>query len=319
MKRREFLHGAAAITAALAIKHANAGPTSPGANPAKLPRRTYGKAGVELSIIGFGGIVVAGAEQDHANRVVAEAVERGVNYFDVAPSYGDAELKLGPALHPYRKDSFLACKTTHRDRAAGEAEFKASLERLQTDHFDLYQLHALTDVAKDVDAAFAADGLMSFLIEAKKDGRVRHLGFSAHSMPAALAAMDRFDFDSILFPVNFAMWHQGHFGPEVLELARSKGVAVLALKAMARQKWPANDPLKSEYAKCWYQPLSDEHEALLGLTFTLGQGVTALLPPGDERLFRLALNLAPRIKPITAAQQQEAATLAQGLRPLFEA
>ena len=98
--------------------------------------------------------MVSGVEQDHANRIVAEAVEKGVNYFDVAPSYGDAEIKLGPALEPYRKDVFLACKTTQRTKEGAAAELKESLKRLRTDHLDLYQLHALSDVQKDVDAAF---------------------------------------------------------------------------------------------------------------------------------------------------------------------
>ena len=109
-------------------------------NPARLRQRKYGQTGVKLSIIGFGGIVVDGAEQQHANRVVAEAFEKGVNYFDVSPTYGDAELKLGPALEPYRKKVFLACKTGQRRREGALEELNESLKRLRTDYFDLYQL-----------------------------------------------------------------------------------------------------------------------------------------------------------------------------------
>lgn len=110
---------------------------------------------MKLSIIGFGGIVVKDAEQQHANRVVAEAFEKGVNYFDVSPTYGDAELKLGPALEPYRKKVFLACKTGQRRREGASEELNESLKRLRTDYFDLYQLHSITDVKNDVDAVFA--------------------------------------------------------------------------------------------------------------------------------------------------------------------
>ena len=125
MKRREFLKStvaAASVAAGGLVPHVRAAQSDcgPGCscydNAAKLPRRAYGDTGERLSIIGFGGMVVSGAEQDYANRVVAEAVEKGVNYFDVAPSYGDAEIKLGPALEPYRKDVFLACKTEHRTK-----------------------------------------------------------------------------------------------------------------------------------------------------------------------------------------------------------
>lgn len=111
-------------------------------NRANLSQREYGQTGVKLAIIGFGGIVVKDAEQQHANRIVAEAFEKGVNYFDLAPTYGDAELKLGPALEPYRKNAFLACKTTERQREGASEELKESFKRLRTDYFDLYQLHA---------------------------------------------------------------------------------------------------------------------------------------------------------------------------------
>ena len=121
MKRRDFLKTAALSTAAAAVGRSAAGDAVASANPAQLPPRAYGSTGVKLSVIGFGGIVVMNAKQDHANRVVAAAVERGVNYFDVAPSYGDAEIKLGPALKPYRKDLFLACKTGERGQSGARA------------------------------------------------------------------------------------------------------------------------------------------------------------------------------------------------------
>ena len=289
-------------------------------NPPRLPRRPYGKTGVELSIIGLGGIVVRDAEQAHADRVVAEAIERGVNYFDVAPTYGDAELKLGPALEPYRKDVFLACKTIERDRAGAAACLKRSLKRLETDHLDLYQLHGLTDVAKDVDAAFAKGGAMEAFTEAKKSGQVRFLGFSAHSEAAAAAAMDRYDFDSVLFPINFACFHEGDFGARLIDKARSKGVAILAIKALARQEWPRKDhPQRKKYGKCWYQPLTDAGEAALGLRFALSQPIVAAVSPSEEALFRLALDLAMDFKPLTAAEQARLKALAAKLKPIFQA
>ena len=225
MKRREFLKStlaAGSVVAGEIVPRVDAAQNDCGpgcscyGNAAKLPRRAYGDTGERLSIIGFGGIVVSGVEQDHANRVVAEAVEKGVNYFDVAPSYGDAEIKLGPALEPYRKDVFLACKTEHRTGEETAAELQESLQRLRTDYLDLYQLHAITDVQKDVDAVFAKGGAMEVFLEAKKQGQIRYLGFSAHSEEAALAALDRYDFDSILFPINFATFYQGNFGPRII-------------------------------------------------------------------------------------------------------
>ena len=160
---------------------------------------------------------------------------------------------------------------------------------------------------------------MEFLMAAKKAGQTRHLGFSAHSIEAAQAALERYDFDSVLFPINFATYLKGRFGPQIIDLARSKGVAILALKALARQVWPKKDPHRKTYAHCWYQPLTDPHEAELGLRFTLSQPVTAAIPPGEEALFRLALDLATRFKPLTDQEHSELEALAASLTPLFKA
>jgi len=283
----------------------------------QIPKRPYGNTGVKLSVIGFGGIVVMNAEQSVANEVVAGAVERGVNYFDVAPSYGDAELKLGPALEPYRKDVFLACKTTERTKEGAQTEFKQSLKNMRTDHFDLYQLHAITNVKDDVDVAFAKGGAMEVALEAKKNGQIRYLGFSAHSHEAALAAMDRYDFDSVLFPINFATFYKGKFGPAVIERAKEKSMAILALKSMASQRWPENDPLKEKYSKCWYQPVIDPDDIRLALSFTLSQPITALIPPGEEELFSLALDTVADYKPLTAEENEKLIAMASGLDPIF--
>jgi aryl-alcohol dehydrogenase-like predicted oxidoreductase len=274
---------------------------------------------VKLSIIGFGGIVVDGAEQQHANRVVAEAFEKGVNYFDVSPTYGDAELKLGPALKPYRKEVFLACKTGQRRREGASEELNESLKRLHTDYLDLYQLHAITDVEDDVDAVFAKGGAMEVLLEAKRQGRIRYLGFSAHSEQAALAAMDRYDFDSVLLPINFATFYKGNFGSKVIAAARSKGMAILALKSLARQQWPEGDSSQKEYPKCWYQPLTERQDARLALYFTLSQPITAAIPPGEESLFRMALDLAMNFKPISRHDLEKAKQMAESLDPIFRA
>lgn len=290
-----------------------------GSNAARLPRREYGRTGVRLSIIGMGGIVVKGMEQERANRVVAEAVGRGVNYFDVAPSYGDAELRFGPALQPYRKDIFLAVKTGQRTREAAAAELEQSLERLRTDMIDLYQLHSLTNVERDVDVAFGKGGAMETLLEAKRSGRIRFLGFSAHTTEAALAALDRYDFDSVLFPVTFGSWFRNNFGPAIMEKAAARGAARLALKAMARQRWPGDDPRRRDFPNTWYQPITERREADLALRFTLSQPITAAIPPGVESLFHLALDIAADFRPITPDETAELRALSERLVPIMPA
>jgi predicted aldo/keto reductase-like oxidoreductase len=330
--RRDFLKNVAMASAAgalgaaplarAAITGAGEPATAPGPGPAaagKLPRRAYGHQGTQLSIVAMGGIVVKDATEEHANRTVARAVEMGVNYFDVAPSYGNAEERLGPALAPFRKDCFLACKTECRDAAAAKAEIARSFEHLKTDYFDLYQLHAIRDVKKDVDAVFASGGVMEVLIALKKAGQLRHLGFSAHSQEAAFAAMDRYDFDSILLPINFASYFHGNFGASVIAKAREKGMSVLALKGLARQNWPGDGPERKKYGKCWYQPLTDPHEQDLALRFTLSQPIVAAIPPGEESLFWRAVDIAADFRPITEQETSELAALAKTLNPVFHA
>jgi len=294
------------------------GKTRPDDNAAILPRRPYGKTGAELSVIGLGGIVLMNTEQEHANQVVAKAFALGVNYFDVAPTYGDAELRLGPALEPYRKQVFLACKTTERLRQGVEKEMRQSLERLMTDYFDLYQLHALTDIAKDVDTAFGKNGAMEAMVEARKAGTVRHLGFSAHSVEAALAAMERFDFDSVLFPINAVCYYSGNFGKQVIEKAQSRNMAILALKSLAKQPWPTSDhPLIKQYPKCWYEPLCQPQDVKMGLRFTLSEPVTAAIPPGSEKLFWLTVETAMDFKPLRSSERRAIKHWAGQFKPLF--
>jgi aryl-alcohol dehydrogenase-like predicted oxidoreductase len=317
MERRSFLKKSAAAAGILGMGNWFKEKNNMGSNKAALPKRPYGRTDVQLSIIGFGGIVVMNAEQKHANNVVAESVEKGVNYFDVAPTYGDAEVKLGPALEPYRKDCFLACKTGKRDAEGAKQEMQASFERLKTDYFDLYQLHAITDVEKDVEACFAKGGCMETIKEAKKNGQIRYVGFSAHSEAAAMAAMENYDFDSILFPVNFATFYEGKFGPKVIAKAKEKGMSVLALKALAHEKWPENDPARERYSKCWYKPITDPDMAKLALNFTLTEPVTSAVPPGEEVLYRMALNLAMDYQPVTNSQVSQLKQWANKSDPIF--
>ncbi|NLC57822.1 MAG: aldo/keto reductase [Armatimonadetes bacterium] len=279
-----------------------------------MERRTLGRTGVELSILGLGGILVAHLPQSEADALVAEAVDRGITYFDVAPTYGDAEERLGPALAPYRSGVFLAGKTTRRDAAGARQELEQSLRRLQTDHLDLYQLHG---VAKQEEVAqiLGPGGALETFTAARDRGEVRFLGFSAHTEEAALALLDAFPFDSLLFPFNFVTWHQEGLGQSLLARAVEQGIGRLALKAMARAPWAEGAP--RPYPKCWYEPLSSPDEAYLALRWALSQPITAAVPPGEVPLFRLALDIAERFTPITPEEAAAVRAWAQTLPPIF--
>lgn len=317
MKRRNFL-AASALTGVLAHSRNNRLIAAMIDRPfqAPLPRRRYNE-NIDLSVVGFGAIVIMGMEQREANDVVAEAVGGGVNYFDVAPSYGDgeAEQKLGPALQPHRKDVFLACKTMERDARGAAKELATSLERLKTDYFDLYQFHAVTTM-DEVEQIFANGGALEAFVKAKREGKVRHIGFSAHSETAAHAMMDRFSFDSILFPFNLVCYARGNFGPGVMEHAKQKGVARLALKMLARGPWPEGAE-KKKYPNAWYQPIDALEEARKAVRFTLSEDITAAVPPGDIRLFRLAVHLAAAFQPLTSEERAAILAGTEGMLPLF--
>jgi aryl-alcohol dehydrogenase-like predicted oxidoreductase len=283
-----------------------------------MERRQYGNTDRQLSVLGFGGIIVTDVTPAEASTYVGEAIDRGVNYFDVAPSYGNAEERLGPALEPYRDSVFLACKTGRRDAEGAREELERSLQLLRTDHFDLYQLHAMT-TAEDVERAFGPGGAMETFVRAREAGQVRYLGFSAHSVDAALAAMSQFDFDSILFPFNYVTYEKGGFGPQVMKEAQERGVARLALKGMARGPWRDGDPNRSEYPKAWYEPLADRSEASRALRFTLSLPITAAIPPGDIRLFRIALDIADSYSPLSTTERDDLRRQIQEETPLFTA
>ena len=315
MKRRDFIRTTALAAPLIGLFPADLSAIARKTSKGKIEKRSLGKTGEMLSMIGFGGIVVRDTSAEEASSLVRQAIDAGINYFDVAPSYGNAEIMLGPALEPYRKDIFLACKTQKRTSGEARVELEQSLKNLRTDHFDLYQFHAVTTM-KDVDAIHGPGGALETFIEARKEGRIRFIGFSAHSVEAAMAMMDRFDFDTILFPVNYATWHSGNFGPQVLSRAQEKKMGILALKAMAKGPWP-KDADRKKYPKCWYEPLTAPEDIRMGLRFTLSHPVTAAVPPGDQELFKTALSLRDTLKPLKKGEIESIKQKALTGNPLF--
>jgi aryl-alcohol dehydrogenase-like predicted oxidoreductase len=316
MKRRDFIKATTLAAPVISLFPADLSAVTRKKLSGKIEKRSLGRTGEMLSIIGFGGIVVKDATPQEAAADVKLAIDAGINYFDVAPSYGDAEIKLGPALEPYRKNVFLACKTGQRSRAGARTELEQSLKNLKTDHFDLYQHHAVTTL-EDVDKILGRDGAMETFIEAKKEGKIRFIGFSAHSVEAAMALMDRFDFDTILFPFNYATWYAGNFGPQVLARAQEKKLGILALKAMAKGPWEKGAD-RSKYSKCWYEPLVTREDIKQGLRFTLSHPVTAAVTPGESELFRIALSLRNDLKPLKKTEIISLKSKAEAGEPLFK-
>ena len=172
MERREFLKmgTAAGLVSSAKMLEPLAQAEQAGSSAKPIPKRKLGKTGEELSIIGFAGIVVMENSPSFASNIVAEAVDRGINYFDVAPTYGDAQERLGLALEPYRNKVFLACKEEDWTRNGSAKLLDESLRLLRTDHVDLYQFHALSKMS-DLEQIFGPNGAMETFEAAKKGGQ----------------------------------------------------------------------------------------------------------------------------------------------------
>ncbi len=280
-----------------------------------MQTRRLGKTDLELSVIGMGGVVVMQEQQAEADRMVAEAIDAGITYFDVAPQYLDAQQRMGPALEPYRGGVTLACKTLERTAEGVRRELDDSLKKLRTDHFDLYQMHSITTV-EEAKQVLGPGGAMEAFVEAKQAGKVRYIGFSAHGEAAALHLVGSGLFDSVLYPLNVVMFERGEFGPALVDAANERGMGILALKAIARTHVP--EGVDKPYDKCWYTPEDRPGVAHLMLRYTLNlPGVAAALPPGDPGLYKMAVGFADELGPLSDTELTRLKDAVAGTEPLF--
>ncbi len=276
--------------------------------------RELGKMGVTVSAVGFGGLVVDRVEPEEAARLVTQAVERGITYFDSAPGYGQCEERMGPALAPYRDRVFLSCKTGRRDRDGAREELDRSLARLHTDYLDLYQLHGMTAI-EDVERVFAPDGAMTTILAAHAAGIVRHIGFSAHNEDTALALLDRFPFESVMTPINWACWYGGGYGPRIVARVRELGIGLLALKTLALRRRREDE--ERTWPKCWYVPVDTLEEALPAARFTLAQPVHVAISPSHAELLWLLCDAVDAYAPLTAEEEAALIARAQTVETIF--
>jgi predicted aldo/keto reductase-like oxidoreductase len=254
----------------------------------------------------FGSFAVGKAEQKDADVVMEMLLEHGVNHIDIAPSYGDAELRLGPWMEKHRDRFFLGCKTTERGREQAREELQRSLERLRVDSFDLYQLHAVTTM-EDLDRCFAPGGSMEAILKARDEGLTRYIGITSHGRQAPaveLAALERFDFDSVLFPLNFKLWADEDYfrdATALLKAAAERDVGVMVIKALTRGPWGDRE----RRYQTWYEPFDDAEMVEKVLRFALSQAVTGAISSGDSRLLPMILHAAQRFEPMDDAETRE--------------
>lgn len=272
-----------------------------------MEKRRFGRTGHMSTVVIFGGFAVGQIGQDEADDAMRLVLDHGVNHIDIAPSYYDAELRAGPWIEAYRHRFFLGCKTGIRDREGAWREANESLERLRTDKFDLYQLHAVTTV-EELDACFAGGGSFEALIRARDEGLTTYLGITSHGLQAPAVQMEalrRFDFDSLLLPLNFTLWARDDYRRDMqtlLQMATERDVGIMAIKAWAKRPWSEGEP---HLYDTWYRPFDDQAMIEQGLNFTLSHPVTGAISAGDANLLPMILQAAEHYQPMDEQAQEE--------------
>lgn len=275
-----------------------------------MEKRRLGRTGHLSTVITFGAVALARVSQAEADRAMELVLEYGVNHIDVAPSYGEAEVRLGPWMPQIRSQVFLGCKTQQRTREGAWAELHRSLERLRVDSFDLYQLHAVGTL-EELDKCTAPGGALEAIIQAREQGLVRWIGITGHGHQAPathLEALRRFDFDTVMFPLNFVLYSDPAYraaADQLLRVAREKDVGVQIIKTVARGPW-GNEPKTHD---TWYAPFTDPEKIDRAVAFVLSLPVTTLTTPGDLRLLPHVLAAGARFRPLS--QEEMAALLAE--------
>jgi len=254
--------------------------------------RRLGRTGHESSVLIYGAAALGEVTQEVADASVQEALDAGINHLDVAASYGDAELRLGPWMPRIRDQVFLATKTGDRDAEGAWRSINTSLERLQTDHVDLLQLHAVGDLT-ELDRVTGRGGALESAVRAKDEGLVRHVGITGHGDAAPSThreALRRHPFDTVLTPMNVVLHRDAAFRSDYQELADEaarQDTALMLIKTVARQNWARGQ--EHRYAT-WYEPFDDQASITAAVSWALSlPGVTGLATPGDVGLLGMVI------------------------------
>ena len=262
--------------------------------------RRLGRIGRDDSVLIYGAAALGGVTQDEADKSISFALDSGINHFDTAPSYGDAELRLGPWMPKIRDQIFLSTKTGKRDRESAWEEINRSLERLQTDHIDLIQHHAVTNL-EELELVLRPGGALEATIQAKEQGLVRAIGITGHGHQAPrthLQALRRFPFDTVLTPLNYVLYQNEAYRLDLEALTseiKRQDAGLMVIKAIAQRPWPEGAPHTYD---TWYEPFDRQEFINAAIAFVLSfPEVTGLATAGD-------INLLPMI--VEAEKQADA-------------
>jgi aryl-alcohol dehydrogenase-like predicted oxidoreductase len=266
----------------------------------------------------FGAAAFWQISQEDADKVMELIIEAGVNHIDVAPSYGQAEIRIGPWMPRERSRLFLGCKTTERTREGAWKEMQESLKRLQTETFDLYQCHAITTM-EELDAITMKGGALEAFVEARQKGLTKYLGITGHGAQAPqiyLEALRRFDFDSVMFPLNFVQMANPEFrtyAEELIATCKAKDLGTMVIKSITKGPWGE----KQHTATTWYEPFEKMDEIQKGVNFALSYDVTGICTAGDTRVLPLVLKACENFSRLNQGEMEEMIKSGKQYEPLF--
>ncbi len=283
-----------------------------------MEKRRFGRSGHMSTIAIFGAAAFWEIEQKDADKIMEMVIEAGINHIDVAPSYGQAEQRIGPWMPRERERFFLGCKTMERTKDGAWNELQGSLKRLQTDQFDLYQLHAVTNM-EELDACTMSGGALEAVVEARQQGLIRHIGITGHgaNVPRLfIEALHRFDFDSVLFPLNFVQMSDPAFrkdAEELIALCKEKDVGTMIIKSITKGPWGD----KEKTASTWYEPFDQMEEIQQAVNFALSYEVTGICTAGDTKVFPMVLKACQNFSPMDGPQREAMIQSGAQFVPLF--
>ncbi len=283
-----------------------------------IEKQPFGRTGHTSTRTLFGAAALSKVTQAEADQTLELLLEHGVNHIDTAVMYGDAELRIGPWMEQRRQHFFLATKTEERTYQGARDELQGSLERLQTDYVDLWQMHVLVD-PEEWEVAMGPGGALEAFIEAREGGLARYLGVTGHGVSVAamhLSSLERFDFDSVLLPYNYPMMQNPQYETDfeaLLNLCQERDVAVQTIKSITRGPWGD----KPQTSATWYEPLVDQEDIDLAVNWALGRPGIFLNTVGDIHLLPKVLDAASRFQSAPSAGVMEEKVNDLGMTPFF--
>jgi aryl-alcohol dehydrogenase-like predicted oxidoreductase len=284
-----------------------------------IPTQPFGSTGHNSTRIIFGAAALFAGDDETGARALDLVLVSGVNHIDTAAGYGRSERKVGAWMPQHRDRFFLATKTGERTYEKAGDQIKHSLERLQTDHVDLIQLHNLVDEA-EWETALGPGGALQAAVEAREQGLARFIGVTGHGVTVAvmhLRSLERFPFDSVLLPYNYSMMQNPQYAADFEALSRvctERGVAMQTIKGLTRKPWAEG---QERATSTWYEAFVDQEDIDRAVHYVLGRDGVFLNTASDLTLFSKIVDAAERFSGGPSDAEMQSLASSRAMAPLF--